>query len=325
MKAIGLNKDNVLGIFDVEEPTVGAGEVKIKMLSAGVCGSDLYSIASGVERASYPWTIGHEGGGRIVELGAGVSNLAIGDIVVIEPNYTCGKCKWCLKGETKMCPERKALGGPIPGLFCEYFTVPAQYAFKLPADTSKAVLASFEPTAVAYTGVDKYMPADGKTVLVIGAGSQGIVVCRRLIDNNITPYVMEPKPENMAMALSMGAKDAAEFGDQKFDLVFETSGAAAGYLAALEHCERQGDICVIGQTPQPTTVGNRPIVQKELSVRGHLIYNHPKDFSMLVKHVCDGCYHLDGLRDFVGPEQGVKDIVNAHKLGGKIVIDLENW
>ncbi|MBY3381801.1 zinc-dependent alcohol dehydrogenase [Rhizobium laguerreae] len=325
MKAIALNENNVLAIFEVPDPVVGEGEVKIKMLSAGVCGSDLSSIASGVERAYYPWTIGHEGGGRIVEVGPGVTTLAVGDIVVVEPNYTCMKCKWCLTGQTKMCYERQSLGGQIPGLFSEYFTAPAEYVFKLPAETPKAVLASFEPTAVAYSGVDKYMPADGKSALVIGAGSQGIVVCRRLLDNGIAPYVIEPKAENMAMAVAIGAKNATELEGQKFDLVFETSGAASGYLTALELCERQGDICLIGQTSSPVTLGTRPLVQKELTVKGHLIYNHPTDFSIIAKHVCDGCYQLDGLREFVGPGQGVQDILNARNLGGKIVMDLENW
>lgn len=326
MKGIALNRAGELGLTsDLAEPQAAPGGVKIKMLAGGVCGSDLNSIASGKPRPSYPWPIGHEGGGIIVETAPGVTGLAVGDLVVIEPNFVCMTCSWCASGHSKMCVNRVVTGSHVPGLFTEFVAVPARFAWKLPAGTPKHVMATVEPTVVAYGAVDRCLPASPRNVLVVGAGSQGLLVVQRLVAAAIAPAVSEPNSGNLAQAIACGARDASKEPGERFDLVFETSGAAAGFATALERAEKMGQICLIGQPSQPVPTTLRTIVQNELRIQGHLTYNHPHDFQTAVTAYAQRPVPATGLRDAVGPGQAVHDILAARTLPGKIWIDFENW
>lgn len=326
MKGIALGPDKELILtHDLAEPAPGPGEVKIKMLAGGVCGSDLAAIARSADCPSYPWTIGHEGGGVVVECAPDVTTLAAGDLVVIEPNYVCGKCYWCSLGQTKMCENRIVVSGHVPGIFAEYVTVPAEFAWKLPAGIPKSTLAAFEPAVVAHSAVERYLPTTARNVLVIGAGSQGLPVVHRLVTAGYSPAVSEPNEQNLARALEHGARDMRARPEEMFDLVFETSGTPAGFTTALERAEKMADICLIGQTTKPTPLALRPIVQKEITIRGHLTYNHPRDFAAAVEKIVQAPEEPVGLRPAVNPKQAVQDIQEARSLAGKIWIDLEDW
>lgn len=327
MKSITLVENNLLDISEVvPEPEIGPGEVKVRMLAGGICGSDLSVIHGTRAIPGYPWVIGHEGGGIVVEIAADVSELAVGDTVIIEPNIACMHCVWCLRGETKMCVSRGILGINQPGIFSEYVSVPAPFAWKVPASTPKSVLASFEPSVVAHVAVQRYLGVTYNNVLVMGAGSQGLIVVALLAQAGFTPAVAEPNHDKMATALSHGARGLADNPDELFDLVFETSGAPAGFQSAIDHSEKLGTLCVIGQSARPTEVISQTIVQRELTINGQLIYNHPGDFGSAIASLAD--QSLDptiALREPVGPTQGISDILAAAELGGKIWIDFEDW
>jgi alcohol dehydrogenase/L-iditol 2-dehydrogenase len=326
MKGLALNQDNNLELTDrLEEPEPNPGEVKVKMLAGGVCGSDLHSIGSGVRRPSYPWAIGHEGGGVIVDVAPDVTDLAVGDLVVVEPNYVCLQCYWCRRGETKMCEHRTVVGAHVQGLFREFITASTEFTWKLPPGTPKSVMADLEPKVVADGAVDRYLPTHARNVLVIGAGSQGLLVCLRLAAAGITPAVLDPKPDNLHQAIEIGARDANQDPDERFDLVFETSGAPAGFDTALARAEKLANVCLIGQTARPVQLPLRPMVQRELTIQGHLIYNHPRDFRTTITEYLQDPHAPIGLREPVTPKQGLQDILEAHQLPGKIFIDLEDW
>jgi threonine dehydrogenase-like Zn-dependent dehydrogenase len=325
VKSIVLVRGNELEITDsVPEPTVQVGEVKIRMLAGGVCGSDLSVVHGHRTIPEYPWIIGHEGGGVVVDVGADVDQLSAGDRVIVEPNIACMKCIWCLRGQTKMCTNRVILGINSPGLFSEYITIPSRFAWKVPAGTPKSVLASLEPSVVAHVAVHRYLGGDYRNTLVVGAGSQGLIVATLLADAGMAPAVSEPNQEKLATAIAHGAH--AMDADERYDLVFETSGSPAGLQSAIDRAEKLGTLCVIGQTNRPTEIVSQTIVQKELKINGQLIYNHPADFRSAISSIADNS--LDptiALRAPVGPAQGIVDILSAADLGGKIWIDFENW
>jgi threonine dehydrogenase-like Zn-dependent dehydrogenase len=325
VKSINLVKDNVLEVSDLfPEPEVHPGEVKIRMLAGGVCGSDLSVVHGHRTIPTHPWIIGHEGGGVVVEVAPGLSDIAPGDLVIVEPNIACMKCSWCLRGETKMCTNRIIVGINSPGLFSEFVTIPAQFAWKVPAGTPKDVLASLEPSVVAHVAVQRYLGRHYERVLVVGAGSQGLIVVTLLAEAGLAPAVSEPNRQKLATAIAHGAHEMDA--DDLYDLVFETSGAPAGLQTAIDRAQKLGTVCVIGQTNRPTELVSQTIVQKELRINGQLIYNHPVDFRSAIASIAD--HSLDptiALRPPVDPAQGVVDILSAAQLGGKIWIDLENW
>lgn len=327
MKSITLMRNNVLELEDeFPEPEVGPGEVKVRILAGGVCGSDLSVIHGNRAIPQYPWRIGHEGGGVVVDVAPDVEKLTLGDRVIIEPNIACMHCKWCLRGETKMCVERIILGINSPGLFTEYIVIPEPFAWKVPAGTPKSVLASLEPSVVAHVAVQRYLRESWGSVLVVGAGSQGLIVATLLAQAGFTPVVSEPNQEKMAVAIAHGARDIKDAVDEYYELVFETSGSPAGLRTAIDKAEKLGTLCVIGQTNRPTEVISQTIVQKELRINGQLIYNHPIDFESAISSFNSGA--LDptiALRPPVNASQGIVDMLSAAELGGKIWIDFETW
>lgn len=327
MKSITLVENNMLELSNTfPEPSVEPGEVKIRMLAGGVCGSDLSVIHGAREIPGYPWVIGHEGGGVVVEVAPDVTELAEGDTVIIEPNIACMQCEWCLRGETKMCTHRGILGINRPGIFSEYVVVPAPFAWKVPENTPGGILASLEPSVVAHVAVQRYMDTDYRNVLVMGAGSQGLIVATLLVQAGFTPAVSEPNRDKMATAVSRGARKLSDNPEELFDLVFETSGAPTGFQSAIDHTEKLGTLCVIGQSGRPTEVISQTIVQRELKIHGQLIYNHPRDFRSAIASLADNS--LDptiALRKPVSASQGISDISVAADLNGKIWIDFETW
>ena len=178
-KAVVLTALKTLAFEDVPMPKPAPGEILLKLEAVGVCGSDVHYYQHGrigdfvVE---YPFILGHECAGTIVELGEGVKDLAIGDRVALEPGVPCGHCEMCVSGHYNLCPDVKFFATPpYDGCLMNYVAFPAEFAFKLPENVSTVEGALVEPLAIglnaALTGGVKL----GDTVLVIGAGCIGLV------------------------------------------------------------------------------------------------------------------------------------------------------
>ena len=133
MRALLLDMPNEVRIADLPVPQCLDGEVLIKVLGVGVCGSDLSVFKGHRQVPSYPWQMGHEAVGEIVGLGHGVNDREVGERVVIEPNYCCFTCEECLSGNTSGCLNRVIIGMAAPGVIAEYISVPSAFAWKVPS------------------------------------------------------------------------------------------------------------------------------------------------------------------------------------------------
>lgn len=327
MKAIVVDQSgNLRLVDDMPIGPLPLGHVRISILAGGVCGSDLHAIRAAKGGTPLPQIIGHEAGGRVVDVSPDVTSHRTGDIVVVEPNYVCMTCRWCRCGKTKMCDSRTVVSRDVPGLFSEYVDVPARFAWRLPQETPLGVLASLEPTLVARVAVDRMDVTSDAKVLIIGAGSQGQSVAHSLLSNGITPAVLDPNRSKLEAALVAGATEALPLSEAAYDVVFETSGTVPGSRTALESIGKLGRICLIGQTQDPVAFPTRTIVQKEITIQGSVIYNHPTDFASAITDYKSGV--LDprvGMREPVGPRQAVIDIGRADDLDGKIWIAFNDW
>jgi alcohol dehydrogenase/L-iditol 2-dehydrogenase len=113
---------------------------------------------------------------------------------------------------------------------------------------------------------------------VVGAGSQGSLLCLALLDQGIVPDVLEPHPGRRSLAADLGAQLAAETAGG-YDAVFETSGVPAALPEAVSRAGRGGVLLIIGQNSEPASLVTRTVVQRQLTLRGSLIYDHPDDFA----------------------------------------------
>ena len=165
---------------NLPEPVPGPGQVKIKVMAASICASDIHALYNGLmaDRYRYPVIIGHEGAGVVVEVGEGVEDIRVGDRVTAETTLTsCGTCEYCRKGETNMCASRKGLGSAADGYFANYCIASAKYCHKLADDLSFEEGALAEPFAcVVHAVCNLTHPMAGDLVLVVGPGPMGQMV-----------------------------------------------------------------------------------------------------------------------------------------------------
>ena len=260
------------------EPRACPGQVVVRVLGVGICGSDLALVAGARHPPSVPWVPGHEAAGVVVAAGDGVDPARIGERVAIEPNYPCLRCPACRSGQTSMCPERTAVGFTAPGMLAELVSVPAAYAWPVPAGWADTDAVCAEPLTVALAAIKRSGAGPGSRCLVVGAGSQGALLCLALVAHGITPYVLEPHHGRRGLAVELGAREARA-GDTGFTTVFETSGAKAALSEATARAARGATVVLIGLDGQDIHIDTGLVVRRQLLLRGSMIYDHPGDFA----------------------------------------------
>jgi threonine dehydrogenase-like Zn-dependent dehydrogenase len=283
MKAAVLTQvGEIIMTDDWPEPEPGQGEVVVGLTGVGICGSDL-AVWSGERAVGFPWIVGHEGIGTIVAVGEGVSGARVGERVVVEPNYPCGRCEGCLRGRTAMCPNRQAVGVNVPGLLRERAAVPAQFAWTAPAGLADQDLVCVEPMAVALHAARVGRAAAGSTCLIVGAGSQGLLLLMVLRALGAEVAVVEPHDGRLAIARSLGARPLTD----AYELVFETSGSVGGTQQALRSLGVGGTLVLIGIPHDDVPLSTASIVRGHATVMGSIIYNHPSDFRDTLDFITD--------------------------------------
>ena len=174
MKAIYINAPGEVEIRQIEKPVRKSGEALLKVLYGGICGSDLGSYRGTFAYFDYPRIPGHEFSAEIVEIDDNDKGLKPGDVVTCNPYFNCGNCYSCQRGVVNACMNNQTMGCQRDGAFCEYITMPIERLYHgqgLPAK----VLAAIEPFCISYHGVQLAGIKPGNKVLVVGAGTIGVM------------------------------------------------------------------------------------------------------------------------------------------------------
>ncbi|HEY5186732.1 MAG TPA: L-threonine 3-dehydrogenase [Actinomycetes bacterium] len=274
-----------LELREVPRPQAGPGEVLVRVLRTGICGTDLHirawdAWAQQVIRP--PLTIGHEIAGHIDELGPGVDTLAVGDLVSVEGHIVCGRCRNCQAGRRQLCPNTVSIGVNRDGGFADYVAVPASNIWRHPADLDPDVAAIFDPFGNAVHAALSF-PVLGEDVLVTGAGPIGIMaasVVRQAGARNVV--VTDVSGPRLALARSMGAVTRAvdvtrttvddvmaELGMKEgFDIGLEMSGAPAALHSMISSMANGGRIALLGLPSGEIAFDWVKVVTSMLTVKG---------------------------------------------------------
>ncbi|EFJ8980091.1 alcohol dehydrogenase catalytic domain-containing protein [Escherichia coli] len=171
MKSILIEKPNQLAIVEREIPTPSAGEVRVKVKLAGICGSDSHIYRGHNPFAKYPRVIGHEFFGVIDAVGEGVESARVGERVAVDPVVSCGHCYPCSIGKPNVCTTLAVLGVHADGGFSEYAVVPAKNAWKIPEAVADQYAVMIEPFTIAANVTGHGQPTENDTVptLIIDA------------------------------------------------------------------------------------------------------------------------------------------------------------
>src|SRR6202046_3190535 len=214
MKAVRLHAFHQQPVIDeVPQPTVhGPLKVLVKIGGAGVCRTDLHIIEGQWDAAMgtpLPYTLGHENAGWVSEVGSAVTNVAVGDTVILHPTPTCGLCRACRAGDDMHCENSTFPGLSTDGGMAEYLLTSARACVKLdPTATPRDVAALADAGITAYHAVKKAIPLlyPGTTAVVIGAGGLGHIGIQCLAALTATRIiVVDRNPEALKLAEELGA------------------------------------------------------------------------------------------------------------------------
>jgi L-iditol 2-dehydrogenase len=302
MRAAVWDEGGALRQIELARPEPGAGEVRVRVHACGLCGSDLHLRSIGfVRRGVAP---GHEFAGVVDAVGAGVTHLAPGAPVAVEPLRSCGRCPECRRGLDALCPEGQLLGVHVHGGFAEYAVVPATRAFPVPGDLDPRVAALAEPTAVVVRGLRRGGFAPGMRVLVLGAGTVGLLAALAARAQGASEvWISARHASQAALARDVGATRILSEGEASpaelarsasaapIDLVLETVGGGADTLnAAAAAVRRGGAVAVVGMFLAPVRLDTLPLLLKEATLAWSYCYGRgaePCDFAAATRLLAD--------------------------------------
>lgn len=272
--------------IDAPEPTVQAGEVLIKPLAVGICGSDIHVFEGQHPFVSYPVYPGHEVAARVVEVGAGVDASWKGAMVALEPSITCGRCEACRTGHYNICESLKVMGFQTSGAMSDFFSVSTQYLHRLPENLDAETGAMIEPLAVATHAV-ALVPVQGRKVGVIGAGTIGLLVAQSAkaygaASVEIIDLLESRRKVAMAVGLEAKAPDNA-----KYDVIFECVGVEKALESAIQGIRKGGNIVVLGVYGKPVAITAGLIQDWEIGIKGSLMYTY-HDYHEAIRLLANG-------------------------------------
>jgi len=310
-------------------------EVLVRLEYVGICGSDVHYYENGrigdyiVE---YPFVLGHEPGGTVVEVGSNVKHLKVGDRVALEPGKTCGKCEFCRTGRYNLCPDVIFFATPpVDGVFQEYVAHEADLCFKLPDNVSTMEGALIEPLAVGFHAANQGEASPGQTAIVFGAGCIGLVTMMALFVKGVSKvYVVDIVQKRLDKALELGAtgvinastqdvvKTAMELTEGKgFDLAVETAGSEKTTIEAIRTVKKGSNIVLVGYNKSgmmdlPMSL----VLDKEITFKTVFRYRHI--FPMAIDAVASGKANLKGI------VTKVYDFADLHKAMEESITDKIN-
>jgi len=268
MQGAFLLKPETIAIRELPRPRPGPGEVLIRVRAVGICGSDMHLYDTGrigpvVLQA--PHIPGHEMSGVIAELGDGVTSLAEGQRVVLEPGLACGHCPMCRSGRYNLCGAVRFLGvPPYHGCLTEYVVAPAQWVYPLPEALGFAAGAAVEPLAVGLQAVAQGGVGPGSRLAIFGAGMIGLVTLEAALARGAEHiWIVDVVEQRLGLAKALGAtvvnarhEDVVQELRRQTgggpDVVIEATGAPAAITAAFKSAARGATFVAVGFTDEPT-------------------------------------------------------------------------
>lgn len=272
-------------IREVSVPTAGRGELLLRVLRAGVCGTDLHIVewdrwSQG--RLHPPVTLGHEFVGEIVALGAGVTEFRLGERVSCESHIVCGHCIACRTGKGHVCENTRILGVDVNGGFAQYVVVPAANAWRAPANVPIEVAAVMEPLGnavhTAFAG-----PLSACNIAITGCGPIGLFAigvaraagAARVFASDVSPYRLDLARRMQADAVIDVSQERfperiAELTDGRgLDGVLEMSGNPQAMRDGLAALRNGGRMSLLGLPKEPFELDwNRLVIFKGVTLHG---------------------------------------------------------
>ncbi|MBS5605712.1 MAG: zinc-binding alcohol dehydrogenase family protein [Enterocloster asparagiformis] len=300
MKAVFIENPGEAMIRDIPRPARKPGEALLKLLYGGICGSDLGSYRGTFAYFSYPRTPGHEFSAEIVEIDENDRGLKPGMVVVCNPYFNCGECYSCKHGLVNACMSNQTMGVQREGAFSEYITMPLERIYD-GKGLEPMVLAIIEPLCISYHGVKRAGVKGGDKVLIVGAGTIGILAAVAAKQKGAEVYIADVSQVKLDYAREFGVDgvvlaDGPEAyeravkeitGGNGFDVTIEAVGLPSTFQNCIDAAAFGGRMVLIGVGKENLDFNFTMIQKKELNVFGSRNALKP-DFLELIDLVKEG-------------------------------------
>jgi (R,R)-butanediol dehydrogenase/meso-butanediol dehydrogenase/diacetyl reductase len=330
----------------IDVPTPVAGEVLLKILRSGICGTDASEFKSGplifpTEKQHPnsghlgPMVLGHEFIGEITSISDPSSGFKVGDIVASGAGISCGQCRRCKEGRTNLCEKYVTLGLNRHGGLAEYVAVPTSTLVKVPAGLSLDAAGIAQPLAVGLHAARRSQVKNGDKVLLIGSGAIGTFVLaalKHLVNAEVT--VLDFAGNRLERALRLGADHTVEVGPDAtenikklfttgIDVVIEASGAPGQLQFAIDMVKRGGSVLQVGLPTNRQEIDIHKIVMSEIEIHTTLAHVCGEDLGValeilastnLAEELIEGVYALSEVSNQL-------ELLSTGKIQGKVLFD----
>lgn len=284
MKAVVLHAPGNLVCEEVEVPLLGKNDVLVKVLSCGVCGSDISRVLT-TGTYHFPTIPGHEFGGIVTEVGEAVEENIIGRRVAVIPLIPCMKCKMCEKGMYAQCEGYDFLGSRSDGGFAEYVKVPRGNLVFVPEQVNDDEIGLLEPISVALNVVEKCNVKYGDNVAIFGLGAIGIFIAQWAkifgakhvfaidIDRNKVDIARQLNLEDAVCSIDDNVHDLIKkkTNSKMIDVVFEATGAEGAFNLGIDLLRISGVMGLVGRPADKMSISNKAyekILRGEITIQG---------------------------------------------------------
>ena len=326
----------------VEIPETNPGQVKLKVLKIGICGSDIHVFHGTHPFTSYPVTQGHEVSAEVVELGEGVTGFTVGQLVTVEPQVVCGKCHPCRHGKYNLCEELKVMGFQTTGIASTYFVVDAAKVTALPSNMDDNAGAMIEPLAVAVHAVRRVGDVKGLKIAVLGAGPIGNMVAQAakglgaeaVLITDVSDYRLSlAKQVGVDYTANTKTEDFGEamvraFGPDKADVIYDCAGNDITMGQAIKYARKGSTIILVAVFGSIAKVDLAVLNDHELDLNTTMMYRH-EDYVEAINLVSEGKVQLEKLQSKIFPfdqyHQAYEYIDANRETTMKVLIDVQNY
>lgn len=321
-------------VADVLVPEPGEGQLLVKLISSGVCHTDLHAAdGDWPVKPSPPFIPGHEGVGRVEKVGPGVSGYAEGDLVGNAWLWSaCGQCEYCRTGWETLCETQQNGGYSVDGSFGEYMLVDAGYAARIPEGADPYEVAPVLCAGVTvYKGLKETEVRPGQWVAISGIGGLGHVAVQYAVAMGMRVVAVDIADDKLALARRHGAEVTVNaFGQDPAEAVQEATGGVHGVLVTAVHPAAFGQ--AIGMTRRGATIvfnglppGDFPapifdIVLRRLTIRGSIVGTR-QDMVEALEFYAAGKIHPTFSTRPLEDINAVFDEMRHGKIDGRVVIE----
>ncbi|KVH58671.1 sulfurtransferase [Burkholderia sp. MSMB1072] len=344
MKALVLERTRELALRDIDLPQeVGPGDVRIKVHTVGVCGSDVhYYVHGGIGpfRVDAPMVLGHEASGTVVEIGAGVTHLRVGDRVCMEPGVPRLDSPATLRGLYNLDPDvRFWATPPIHGCLTPFVVHPAAFTYRLPDNVSFAEGAIVEPLSIGLQAAKKAAMKPGDLAVVIGAGTIGAMTALAALAGGAARVILaDVVPDKLALFAGNPAVTTVDVRTQPLadavagasggwgaDVVFEASGSANAYAGLVDLMCPGGCAVLIGMPVAPVPLDVVALQAKEGRIESVFRYANifPRALALIASGAIDVKPFISRTFPFSEGVRAFEEAASGHPRDVKIQIEMD--